>query len=263
MSQLAQLLLSEVGLLILSCTRLTGMLLAAPLGWDMAPVRIRGALVIVTALAIHGIHPESTTATVGTVLGWVIMALGEFLLGLAIGFVVRIAISIAEIAAESFTPIMGLGAAQIFDPHSASTSSVLTRVFRYFAILLALSLGVHRIILGAILHSFRVLPVGSIDTPHGAAEPLLAMVALAIGSGVRIAIPILALLFMTQAALAFISRAAPAMQIFSVGFAVTLAVGAAATILAFPDMGRQLALELSYVGRHIEQVARSMSSTVP
>lgn len=86
------------------------------------------------------------------------------------------------------------------------------------------------------------------------------LVATAISSGIRIAIPVLALLFITQVALAFISRAAPAMQIFSVGFAVTLTVGAVALILILPDIGRELIVEMSYVGRQLEQVAAAMLS---
>ncbi len=258
MSDFAQLLQAEIGLLVLCCTRLTGLVLTAPLGWDLAPARIRGALVIVTALGVHGIHPRSlATETLG-VLDWFLFALGEFVLGAAMGFVVRIAVAIAEIAAESFSPVMGLGAAQIFDPSSGASATVIVKIFRYLIITLALILGVHRVVLGGLLRSFRAIPIGAMNRPGGAAEPLLYLVSDAIASGVRISIPILALLFMTQTALAFISRAAPAMQIFSVGFAVTLAVGAAAMILTAGDVGRELMVALSYVGRHVEGVASSM-----
>ncbi len=261
MGGLLELLLAEVGLLILSCARLSGMLVLAPLGWDVAPARIRGVLVLVLGLSVHSMHPRALSLENLGVFSWLLMALGEFILGAAMGFVVRIVISIAEIAAESFSPIMGLGAAQIFDPQTSSTGTVLAKMFKYLAIFLALVVGVHRVVLSALLQSFQAIPIGTMDAPGGAAEPLLALVSDAIESGVRIAIPILALLFMTQAALAFISRAAPAMQIFSVGFAVTLAVGAVATILTIPDIGRELLVQLTYVGRHIEQVAASMLST--
>lgn len=263
MNPLTQLIISEIGLLLLACTRLSGVLIAAPLGWDVAPARVRAVLVIALGLFVQGVHPQALAVESLSVISWMLYAIGEFILGAGIGLVVRIAVSIAEIAAESFSPIMGLGAAQIFDPQSASTGTMLSRVFKYLMVLLALLVGVHRIVIGGVMQSFRALPVGAMDSPGGAAAPLVRLVSAAIESGVRIAIPILALLFMTQAALAFISRAAPAMQIFSVGFAVTLAVGAVALILVMPDVGRELLIQLSYVGRHIDEVGSSMFSGAP
>ncbi len=70
----------------------------------------------------------------------------------------------------------------------------------------------------------------------------------------RWAIPVVAVLFMTQMALGFVSRAAPAMQIFSVGFAVTLVVGGAAIVIALPDIGREVIAELGRVGPRLEGV---------
>lgn len=261
MNSLAAFALSELGLLLLGVTRLTGVVIAAPLGWHRAPARIRAVLVISVALSSHGVHPHSLDLESAGPLDWLLWVGGEFLFGAAIGLVIRFILAIAEVAAESFAPIMGLGAAQIFDPSSSSTGTVLSRVLFYLAVLIALLLGVHRTVLSAIISSFRVLPLGTVQNPGGAAEPLLLLSSAAIQTGVRIAVPILALLFITQVALAFISRAAPAMQIFSVGFAVTLAVGGVAIILTVPDMARELVAQLSYVGRQIEELAYSMQGT--
>jgi flagellar biosynthetic protein FliR len=82
-------------------------------------------------------------------------------------------------------------------------------------------------------------------------------------AGVRIAIPVLSVLFLTQVALAFISRAAPAMQIFSVGFAVTLAVGAVVLIFAVPDIGHRMIAEFSKVGQHVESILVALSEGRP
>ena len=72
------------------------------------------------------------------------------------------------------------------------------------------------------------------------------------------AVAVIALLFVTQVALAFISRAAPAMQIFAVGFAVTLGVGVFALVLTLPDTAREMLVQLSYVGHQVEMVASRM-----
>jgi flagellar biosynthesis protein FliR len=260
MNELFVLLTSELGVLGLCCTRLTGLVLTAQLGWDQAPLRIRAGLVVATALAIHSIHPKTLQAQSFGAIDWLLLVLVEFMLGLAMGFVVRIIISSAEIAGEAISAAVGLGAAQMFDPQNGTPSTLVTRIFRMLAVVLALGVGAHRVLLGAVFDSFRAVPVGLFHDPGAASPALLGLVGNAIACGVRIAIPVIALLFLTQVALAFISRAAPAMQIFSVGFAVTLGVGAFVLILTLPDTAQEMLVQLSYVGRQVEMVGTAIGS---
>jgi flagellar biosynthetic protein FliR len=176
----------------------------------------------------------------------------EFMLGLGIGFVVRLFVAIAEMAAEYIAPMMGIGAAQLFDPQTKDMQNVLSTMLRNFAVLIGLISGVHRVLLGGLLASFRIVPVGSLSNPALETPAILAMTTEAMATGVRIAIPFIAILFMSQIALAFISRAAPAMQIFSIGFAVTMATGALVMVLVLPDMGFELLGEVSRTGSKIE-----------
>ena len=74
----------------------------------------------------------------------------------------------------------------------------------------------------------------------------------ALSTGVKLAIPLIAVLLVTQVALAFVSRAAPAMQVFSIGFAVTTAVGAVLLIVLLPDFGYDIVADMSHVGERIE-----------
>ena len=117
---------------------------------------------------------------------------------------------------------------------------------------MALIAGLHRVVLSGLLASFKAIPVGSLTNPALTAPVVLAMTTDALASGVRIALPFIGVLFMCQVALAFISRAAPAMQIFSVGFAVTMAVGALVMVLALPDVGYELLAEVGRSGNKIE-----------
>jgi flagellar biosynthetic protein FliR len=96
------------------------------------------------------------------------------------------------------------------------------------------------------------VPVGSLGDPALETPVILAMTTEALATGVRIAIPFVAILFIAQVALAFISRAAPAMQIFSIGFAVTMATGGLVLVLALPDLGVELLGEVSRTGSKIE-----------
>jgi flagellar biosynthetic protein FliR len=241
---------AEAGVFALETVRIAGVVIAAPLAWLSAPVRVRGALVLLLAFAAHAegaaaLHPlpfEQLTFSVGS----------EFMLGLGIGFVVRLFVAVAEMAADHIAPMMGIGAAQLFDPQTKNMQNVLATMLRNFAVMMGLIAGIHRVVLGGVLASFKIVPVGTITNPALETPVILAMTTEALASGVKIALPFIAILFMSQIALAFISRAAPAMQIFSIGFAVTMATGALVMVLVMPDMGIELLAEVSRSGGKIE-----------
>lgn len=255
----------EAMVLALELARIVGVLAVAPLPWTLAPLRVRAALALMLAGVAHGVSqsalaaaPEAWSAeSVAVAVG------GELMLGAAVGFVMRLIIAAAEIAADVASPLVGLGVAQIFDPGLGGAQPLLGKLYRNFAILLALVFGVHRALLGSLLDSFRVVPAGRwVDT--GLAAPVLLTVSgEVLATGVRLAIPVIAVLFVTQLALAFISRAAPAMQIFSIGFAVMLAVGTAILILILPDTAYGLLAELSRTTTRIEAVLAAVLGGVP
>ena len=106
----------EAGTFALETVRIAGVVIAAPLAWQSAPLRVRGVLVLLLAFAAHaegsgglGEHSiEQMAFSVGS----------EFMLGLGIGFVVRLFVAVAEMAADHIAPMMGIGAAQLFDPQT-------------------------------------------------------------------------------------------------------------------------------------------------
>ncbi len=250
MIELDSVLRAEAGTFALETVRIAGVVIAAPLAWMAAPLRVRSALVLMLAFAAHamgagGLRPrpwEQMAFSVGS----------EFMLGLGIGFVVRLFVAVAEMAADHIAPMMGIGAAQLFDPQTKNMQNVMSMVLRNFAVLLGLIVGVHRVVLGGVLASFKAVPVGSLSNPALETPVILAMTTEALATGVRIAIPFIAILFIAQVALAFISRAAPAMQIFSIGFAVTMATGGLIMVLVLPDLGVELVSEVSRTGSKIE-----------
>ncbi len=257
MSVLETLVRDEMATFSLETARVVGLVIVAPLPWVNTPTRVRAAIALMLAVVAHG-QVDVPARVIQTVPMWFIATACEFLVGAAIGFVVRLAISVAEIAASVLAPHIGFGAAQLLNPATQSTETVLGTLFRTFAILFAILAGMHHVFIGGLLASFRAIPVGSMPDVTLAVPVLLSLSADALATGVRLAIPVLAVLFMTQIALAFVSRAAPAMQIFSIGFAITLAVGTTVLIFAAPDISRELLVEVSRVGPRIELVLVAM-----
>lgn len=246
-------LLMETTLFMLELARITGVVLAAPVPFEAAPRQAKIGLVILLALVAHG-TPAAQGFDSQSLASLAAAVVLEFATGVAMGMVVRIAVAIAEIAGSNVAPVIGFGAAQVFDPMTGESDSVLVKVYRLFGILLALAVGVHRVIIGTLLLSFEKVPVGSLVRPDLAAPYLLELVGEMLQVGAKLALPVLAVLLLIQVALGFISRAAPAMQIFSIGFAVTFAVGGFVVVMALPDTGQELITAWERSGAQMERV---------
>ena len=199
MIDLDSLVRAEAGTFALETVRIAGVVIAAPLAWLSAPVRVRSALVLMLAFAAHAENGVSLTPRPFEQMAFSVGS--EFMLGLGIGFVVRLFVAVAEMAADHIAPMMGIGAAQLFDPQTKNMQNVMATMLRNFAVLLGLIAGVHRVLIGGVMASFKIVPVGTLSNPALETPVILAMTTEALASGVRIAIPFIAILFMAQIAL--------------------------------------------------------------
>lgn len=243
----------EIGLAALELARISGVVAVSPIPWSNTPARVKVGLVLFLLLAVHG-HGAQPLGELRSA-GWAASNIAtEFIIGLSIGMVVRLSVVVAEIAGSAVAMPMGFSAAQAFDPTMGSMDNVLTRMFRQLALLLALITGLHRAMLGSLLSSFRLVPVGSRAHVEATFPLFLELGAHVIGVGIQLALPLLAVLLMANVALAFVARAAPTMQIFNVGFAVLLATGAAVLVISLPDMSRELAISYDKNARFFERL---------
>jgi flagellar biosynthetic protein FliR len=260
---LDQLLDGRVLVFLCILTRVSGLVITAPGPWTVAPVRARAALVSILALVAtispHGHAPELSDKPLLVALA----VLSEACVGVCMGWTVRLMVATAEIAAELIAPQLGLGVAQLFDPHMHSSETAIGGMFRHLAMVLTVLVGLHRQLLAGLFGSFQVLPPGELVYPGRVGGAMLALTSQCVESGVRIALPTVAVLFMVQIALAFIARAAPALQIFSVGFAVTLGVGLLVLVVSLPDSVRLMLAEMSHLDIRLQALFESLMEPGP
>lgn len=243
----------HVALMGLELARLSGVVAVTPVPFVNAPKQVKVGLLLFLLLAVHGQGNSPVTELASA--GWVAaLASGELLVGISMGLVVRLCVATAEITGGAVSMPMGFGASQAFDPASGTTDTVLTRVFRTLALLLCIATGLHRVMLQALLESFHYLPVGTVTRVEATFPLFLELSGHVITVGVRLALPLFAVLLMVNLALGFVSRAAPTMQIFNVGFAVLLATGAAVTLLTLPDLGARLVEEFRQNATYFERI---------
>lgn len=244
-------------------TRISGLVVVAPGPWTVAPMTVRAALVTLLSF-VATVSPIGYEAHLSEQPLTVALALvSEAGIGACMGMTVRLIVASAEIAADFVSPQLGIGVAQLFDPHMHASETAIGSMFRNLAVLLTTLVGLHRQVLAALFGSFMVLPPGAVTNPGNAGGVVLALTTTSIEAGVRIALPTVAVLFMVQVALAFIARAAPALQIFSVGFAVTLGVGLLVLVISLPDSVRLLLAEMSHVDARLSSLLEALAEYPP
>jgi flagellar biosynthesis protein FliR len=146
----------------------------------------------------------------------------EALIGAAMGFAFGLFLLPARIAGEFITTQVGLNIAPLPGPTGETAAGPLTTVFETVAGLVFLVADGHHVVLAALHASFAVYPLGGTNVPQavGAVNGL----ATAYEMGLLLAAPLAVCLFLLAVTLAIMARAAPALNIYSVGFTLQVFV---------------------------------------
>ena len=142
-------------------TRILGLIMVAPVfGHRAVPARVKIGLGIFIALIIAPTLPPMPDVSLGSWHGLFILV-QQLLIGVAIGFIMRIVFAAVEAAGEIVGLQMGLGFASFFDPQSAGQTLVLARFFNMLALLVFLAVNAHLLLIGVLVDSFQTLPISS------------------------------------------------------------------------------------------------------
>jgi flagellar biosynthetic protein FliR len=226
-----------IAALLWPLTRILGLITAAPLFGNAAvPVSMKVTLGVLLAAIIAPAIPALPAADPMSMAGLLIL-LQEMLIGLAMGFAMRIVFAAIEMAGEVSSLTMGLGFATFFDPMSSGRSSAVSQFLALIATMVFLAANAHLVLLQALAESFITMPVSATPMSAGAPLELARWGARIFSAGLQLSLPIVAALLITQVALGILTRAAPQLNIFGVGFPVTLGVGLLVISLSLPYLG--------------------------
>jgi flagellar biosynthetic protein FliR len=203
------------------------------LGNRTVPRRVKIALALFLALLVAPTLPMPTF-TPGSPPG-LLALLVQILIGVAMGFAARIVVSAAEMAGQLAGLQMGLGFAVFFDPQGSGQTPTVAQFYGIVAILVLLATNGHHVVLAALAESFRVLPVG--DGPLVAAgfrDLVLWGGTQIFTAGVMMSLPVVGALLIANIAIGVLTRAAPQLNIFAVGFPITLLVGILILYVSIP-----------------------------
>ena len=221
-------------------TRILGLIMVAPVfGHRAVPGRVKIGLGIFIALIIAPALPPMPDVGLGSWHGLFILV-QQLLIGVAIGFIMRVVFAAVEAAGEIVGLQMGLGFASFFDPQSAGQTLVLARFFNMLAVLVFLAVNAHLLLIGVLVDSFQTLPISTQPLSAAGFFNVAAFGSTVFAVGLQLALPLITILLMTNLALGILTRSAPQLNIFAIGFPITLGVGLIVLDLTLPFFAPQL-----------------------
>jgi flagellar biosynthetic protein FliR len=200
----------------------------------VVPKRARLALAVALTLVVAPAMPAAAAPAPFSAPGLLLIA-QEMLIGLAMGFALQLTFDALVIAGQTVAMSMGLGFAFLLDPQRGVSVPVLSQVFVMLATLTFLALDGHLALIETLVSSFTSFPVGSSIGRDGAWQ-LVGFAGTVFAGALQVALPAAVALIVVNLAFGVMSRAAPTLNLFAVGFPVTMALGFVILLWTLPNV---------------------------
>lgn len=199
------------------------------------PMRVRVALAFLIAFCAQASLPTMPVIPLDSAQA-MLAVVQQLLIGVSLGFAVRIVFAAVEFAGEIIGLQMGLNFAGFFNPMTGGESTAASRFFGVSVSWLFIVMGGHLLLIGAVVQSFHAFPVG--PEPFAFLRTVQPQIwgAEVFRLGLWIALPLVGMLLFVNLVLGVISRVASQMGIFSIGFPITVSVGLVGMLLTLPMM---------------------------
>jgi flagellar biosynthetic protein FliR len=219
------------------------------IGQRGVPARVRVALAFLIAFCAQASLPPMPVIPLDSAQA-MLAVVQQLLIGVSLGFAVRIVFAAVEFAGELIGLQMGLNFAAFFDPMSGGQATAVARFFGTSVAFLFIVVNGHLLVIGAVAQSFHAFPVGSEPFAFLREAQPQAWGAEVFRLGLWIALPLVAMLLFVNLVLGVISRVAQQMNIYAIGFPMTIGVGLIGTLLTLPLLQQPFTMALERMLEH-------------
>ena len=228
-------LMEKASAFLLLSIRISAFFLVSPLFANTAvslPIRI--ALMAGLTFALMGAVTPPSIEIMSP--AGVIVIVREVIIGVSVGVIFQILFSAVAMAGEHIALSMGLGFASMMDPSNGTQSVVVAQFLNIMLILIFLVTEGHHVVLRQLFASYKVAPIGgSLDA--SLFMGIVQTAALVFSAALIICLPAIVLLFLVNVLIGFMTRVAQQMNIFSIGFPLTILAGFMMIFVSLPTMG--------------------------
>ena len=216
--------------------RIAAFVTAAPIfSQRPIPMRVRVGFAALLTVAVAPVVPDMPAIDPFSMRG-VLVTIQQVLIGLSLGFALRLVFIVLEVAGQQIAQLMGLGFAALVDPANGINVPVVSNFYIILGTLVFLGLDGHLVIIHILANSFVTLPVDESGVGRESLWRLSGGAGWIFSSAVLMVLPAVAALISVNLAFGVMSRAAPQLNIFAVGFPVTMLFGFVVMALTLPGM---------------------------
>lgn len=224
---------AQAQLFFLAFTRIMAIIIHIPVfGGQNIPTQVRIGLGFLLALVLIPWQPLPPEAAASSAAAYTIAIGKEILIGTLVGFAADLTFGVIQIAGAALGMGSGFESSRIFNPALGEASSAFDQIFVMTATMIFLVINGHHTTLIALEKTFEILPLNS-PLPFNGLETVIRTTGTLIATGVHLALPIMATLFMTDLVLGLLARVAPQVQVYFLGLPVKVAVALLALGLTF------------------------------
>ena len=219
-------------------TRISAVLMTAPLfSAESANARIRLMLALVITYMVYPLMDWPKLDPLSPA-GFIAL-LNQVVIGIVMGISLQMIVSAVVVAGQAVSVTMGLSMANLMDP-TLGNVPVLSQLFLIMGSLLFFDLGGHILLIQTVIDSFTLLPVGGSLISVEAVGKLITWSSMMFLGGVLIALPVMVSLLLVNIGVGIMTRAAPSLNIFSVGFPAMLAAGYIVLLVCVGSMSERI-----------------------
>lgn len=213
------------------------------------PMRVRVVLAFLIAFCAQATMPPVAPIPLDSAVTFMVV-LQQLVIGICLGFAVRVVFAAVEFAGEAIGLQMGLNFAGFFDPATGGQTNALSRFFGVSVSWVFIVTGGHLLVIAGIAKSFESFPVG--PEPFAFLRQVQPQVwgSEIFALGLWIALPLVAMLLFVNLVLGIVSRVAQQINVFAVGFPITVGVGLVGVLLTLPLMQQPFTMALERMLQH-------------
>jgi flagellar biosynthetic protein FliR len=233
--------LGYVGSFIWPLLRISSMFVTIPLySLHGVPAQARLILAVAITLVVMPLMPDFQAIEMFSYQGFMV-GIAQVMIGMTSGFILQLAFSAVLFAGQGVALGMGLGFASMIDPQNGQQVPVVAQFYVFTCTLIFLSLDGHLVLIKMLLDSFTSLPIGIEGITKANIWTIIGWSSRMFAGGFLLTMPIVVSLLLVNISFGVATRAAPQLNIFSVGFPITLMLGLVLIWLTLPDVLEQFA----------------------
>ncbi len=214
--------------------RIAALVSVAPIfGTHTVPARVKLMIAASLTIMIAPILPKMKYIDPLSFQGMVV-TFHQILIGIAIGFMVTLVFDALVIGGQIVAQLMGLGFASMNDPQNGVSVPVVGQFYTVIATLTFLILNGHLVLLNLLVTSYQTLPIGDFGLSPDRVWQLVIWSKWIFSAAVIIALPSVTALLLVNIAFGVMTRAAPQLNIFAVGFPITILLGFVVMLISLP-----------------------------